>query len=183
VNSLAKSTLAKNSLVKTSLATSPFVNNPLDNEMLDDPAFNWDYGRPQFVHEKVVTQEHIDVMGHTNNVVYMQWLENIAWAHSQSLGLDWAAYEKLNRAMVARRHEIDYLAATHLGDEMVLGTWITSNDEKLCITRAYQLVRTRDYATIVRGQTHWVCTAVDSGRPKRMPQDFVDGYVPVKASE
>ncbi len=139
------------------------------------PSQNWDLPAP-FVLPITVTQDHIDIMGHTNNVVYLEWLEKVAWGHSQSLGLDWELYRKLNRALVARRHEIDYLAATFAGDELLLGTWIVGNDRKLSVTRRYQLIRPKDGVTALRGQTHWVCVEIDSGKPKRMPAEFADGY-------
>ncbi len=137
----------------------------------------WDYGLPPFLRQINVGEDHIDIMGHTNNVVYVSWLEDVAWGHSKALGLGWERYQQLNRAMVARRHEVDYLAATFAGDELVMGTWITENDRKLSITRRYQLIRLKDSVTVLRGCTKWVCVALDSGKPKRMPEAFVDGYV------
>lgn len=142
-------------------------------------ALPWDYGMPSYVRYVTVEKEHIDVMGHTNNGVYVGWLEDLAWGHSSTLGLNWAKYEELNRAMVARRHEVDFLAATFLGDQLILGTWIIENNRKLSVTRAYQYIRPRDGVTVCRARTHWVCIALDSGKPTRMPQEFVDGYVVV----
>lgn len=139
-------------------------------------ALGWDYGAPSFYRDILVEDKHIDIMNHTNNVVYVSWLEDVAWGHSQALGLGWDKYTELNRAMVARRHEVDYLAATFKGDNLVMGTWITENDQKISITRRYQLIRPTDGATVLRGCTKWVCVAVDSGRPKRMPPEFVAGY-------
>lgn len=148
----------------------------------DGAELGWDYGEPAY-HRKInVDDEHIDVMGHTNNVVYVSWLEDVAWGHSKALGLDWEKYQELNRAMVARRHEVDYLAATFAGDELIMGTWIVENDRKLSITRRYQLIRVKDGVTVLRGCTKWVCVAIDSGKPKRMPVEFVDGYVVTERS-
>lgn len=136
----------------------------------------WDLPDPHVI-TLDVTPQHIDVMGHTNNVVYLEWLEKAAWSHSNALGLDWDVYKKLNRALVARRHEIDYLAATFVGEQLLLGTWIVGNDRKLSVTRRYQIIRPADKVTVLRGQTHWVCIELDSGKPKRMPVEFADGYV------
>jgi len=84
----------------------------------DIDGLSWDYGTPTYVREIEVKDEHIDIMGHTNNVVYVSWLEEAAWGHSQALGLNWEKYTELNRAMVAHRHEVDYLAATFCGDRL-----------------------------------------------------------------
>ena len=134
----------------------------------------WDYPNPHII-EVRVNADDIDVMGHTNNVVYLGWLEKIAWDHSCALGVDWPLYERLNRAMVARRHELDYLAASHEGETIRLATWIT-DPGKLGIKRLYQLVRAEDNRTVMRAMTQWLCIRLDSGRPCRMPEAFVRAY-------
>lgn len=135
----------------------------------------WDVSRP-FVETVLVGPEHLDAFGHTNNVVYLQWLERVAWAHSTALGLDWAAYQRLGAGCVARRHELDYLAATFAGQTLRLGTWIYENDGRLSMWRRYQIIRVDDGKTVLRGQTHWVCIDPISGRPKRQPPEFVEAY-------
>ena len=135
----------------------------------------WDYNNP-FVIEFTVEPKHIDPMGHTNNVIYLRWLERVAWQHSESLGLDWPTYEKLDRAMVARRTEIDYLASALADDELILATWITDNDGRVTLTRHYQLVRKKDNKTLVRAMTRWACVDISRGRLQRMPAEFISGY-------
>lgn len=134
----------------------------------------WDHPNPHII-EVRVSADDIDVMGHTNNVVYLGWLEKIAWDHSCALGVDWSVYQRLNRAMVARRHELDYLAASHEGETIRIGTWITEPG-KLGIKRRYQLVRANDNRTVMRALTQWVCIRLDTGRPCRMPETFVRAY-------
>ena len=34
-----------------------------------------------------VQPEHIDRLGHVNNVVYVQWMQDVASAHIEQLGL------------------------------------------------------------------------------------------------
>lgn len=141
---------------------------------------NWDIPKP-FVVEEQVRDEDVDILGHTNNVTYLRWLELAAWGHSVHLGLDMAAYEAENRAMVVHRHEIDYLGASYAGEEVHIGTWLVGNDGKLSLWRRYQVIRLRDNQTLVRGLTHFVCTDLKSGRPRRMPAAFVAGYAPTVA--
>ena len=118
----------------------------------------------------------IDVLGHANNVEYLGWLEKVAWDHTTALGLGWDSFQKLNRAMVARRTEMDYLAAAFEGDELRVGTWIVDNDGRISITRRYQIIREADGVTLMRARTRWVCVALDSGKPRRMPPEFLRGY-------
>ncbi|MBF3231546.1 Acyl-ACP thioesterase [Klebsiella pneumoniae] len=78
--------------------------------------------------------------------------------------------------MAVLRHEIDYLAAAYEGDELQLATWIVESDQRLRMNRRFQLVRPADGATLLRAQTTFVCIELSSGKPKRMPAEFIDGY-------
>jgi acyl-CoA thioester hydrolase len=135
----------------------------------------WDLATP-FVIDLVVGAEDIDGLGHANNAVYVTWLERCAWRHSQQLGLDLTEYRRLDRAMAVVRHEIDYLASAYENDELELATWIVDWDRKLKMTRRFQLRRPADGVTLLRAQTTFVCIELSSGRPKRMPAEFIDGY-------
>lgn len=134
----------------------------------------WDFPDPHILKVRVQAGD-IDLMRHTNNVVYLRWLESIAWDHSRHLGLDEAAYERLGHGMVARRHELDYLLPTFLDEEIWLGTWILRSD-KLTIRRAYQFLRPGDSQTVFRGRTLWVCVDIKEGRVRRMPPEFQSAY-------
>lgn len=142
---------------------------------------NWDLPN-EHVLEVTVPAEAIDVMGHVNNTEYLRFMEQIAWHHTTKLGLGWDLYQKLNRAMVARRTEVDYLAPAFEGEKLLIGTWIVKNDERISITRRYQIIRESDGVTLLRGRTQWVCVALDSGKPRRMSAEFIKGYQ-VTASE
>jgi len=138
-------------------------------------ALPWDVDAP-FTQRVVVGPEHLDSFQHTNNVVYLSWLEQVAWGHSQSLGLGIDDYRRLGAGCVARRHELDYLAATFEHDVLHLATWIAETDARVTMWRAYQVIREQDRRTVLRGRTQWVCVDMDTGRPKRMPPAFVDAY-------
>lgn len=129
-----------------------------------------------FVIDIVVQPEDIDGLGHANNAVYVSWLERCAWRHSQSLGLDLAEYRRLDRAMAVLRHEIDYLASAYEGDQLQLATWIVESDQRLKMTRHFELKRPADDLTLLRAQTTFVCIELSTGKPKRMPAEFVEGY-------
>ena len=137
----------------------------------------WDMATP-FVIDLKVGSDDIDGLGHANNAVYVTWLERCAWRHSQRLGLDLSEYRRLDRAMAVLRHEIDYLASAYEDDDLQLATWIVDWDQKLKMTRQFQLVRPRDGLTMLRARTTFVCIELSSGKPKRMPAEFIEGYGP-----
>lgn len=136
---------------------------------------NWMYPDP-FTIDVRVRPEDIDVLNHTNNAVYIKWCEQISWAHSEHLGLDLAAYQRLNRAMVIHRIEMEYLRPAHLGDAIRIGTWIVHSDGRLRLRRRFQVVRITDQVTLLQGETLFVCADLTTGKPARMPREFVEGY-------
>ncbi len=125
----------------------------------------------------------IDGLNHTNNAVYLQWCEQVAWAHSASLGMTLEDYQRLDRAMAIRRGEYDYLLPTFEGEALTLATWLTDGDGKLTMTRRFQLIRDSDAATVLRGTWELVCIELGSGKPRRMPQAFLDAYLPAVAKQ
>ncbi|MDZ5602203.1 thioesterase family protein [Pseudomonas sp. RP23018S] len=138
---------------------------------------SWDLATP-FIIDLRVGNEDIDGLGHANNAAYVTWLERCAWRHSQRLGLDLTEYRRLDRAMAVVRHEIDYLAAGYEDDELQLATWIVEWDQRLRMVRRFQLKRPCDGVTLLRAQTTFACIELSTGKPKRMPPEFIDGYAP-----
>lgn len=135
----------------------------------------WDNSQP-FTLELSVDSSDIDELGHVNNAVYLRWLEQCAWRHSQTLGLGLDEYRHLDRAMVVLRHEIDYLAAAYQGDDIVVATWIVESDHRLRLTRHFQILRPADQLTLLRARSTFVCIELSSGKARRMPSVFVDVY-------
>lgn len=135
----------------------------------------WDRPHP---HTLAVLPQAADIDGlnHTNNAVYVRWCEQVAWAHSEALGLGLADYRRLDRAMAIRHAAYDYLLPSAEGEALTLGTWLTASDGKLAMTRRFQIVRDRDGATLLRGQWDLVCIELTSGRPRRMPAEFTQVY-------
>lgn len=135
----------------------------------------WDLPRP-FTLAVTPRAGDIDGLDHTNNAVYVQWCERVAWAHSEALGLTLADYRRLDRAMAIRHGEYDYALPSLLGQDLTLGTWLTASDGKLTMERRFQLIRNADGETILRGRWQLVCIDISGGRPRRMPAEFLASY-------
>jgi acyl-CoA thioester hydrolase len=138
-------------------------------------SLEWDLPGP-FTIELEVMPADIDGLQHTNNAVYVKWCERAAWTHSESLGLDLARYQQLSRAMAITRSEFDYLAASRLGDKISVATWITNWDGKLTMQRCFQVQRIDDGITLLRGRMKFACIDLESGKARRMPPEFIEGY-------
>lgn len=138
---------------------------------------DWDFADP-FLHRNDVAAEHIDDLQHTNNTVYVRWCEETAWAHSQALGLNISNYRELDRAMAVVEGHYRYLRASGLGDSVETATWIINWDRRLTMTRHFQVRRIEDGSTLLRARVRFACIEISSGRPKRLPKEFLDGYGP-----
>lgn len=137
----------------------------------------WDHPGPHLLRTSVRPAD-IDGLNHTNNTVYVKWCEQVAWSHSMSLGLDLESYRALDRAMVITHSEYDYLQASREGDGVVAATWIVSWDRKLTMNREFQVIRIDDGVTLLRARMRFACIEMSSGRPRRLPPVFIDGYGP-----
>ena len=129
-----------------------------------------------------VQPEHIDVLGHVNNVVYLSWMQDAATAHIEALGLGLKEYLELKHAMVAVEHHVQYRKAALQGEEIILRTWL--NDiNALYSFRQYAFYRPSDKAVLFMGNTQWACVEIATGRPKRMSPTFMQAYQPLSKAE
>ncbi|OTG94493.1 thioesterase [Acinetobacter sp. ANC 4654] len=125
--------------------------------------------------EMTVQAEHIDRLGHVNNVVYMQWMQEVATAHIDSLGLGLKEYLELKHAMVAVEHHVQYRKAAFQGETIILRTWLNEINA-LYSFRQYVFYRPQDQAVLFSGHTKWACVEIATGRPKRMSPTFTQAY-------
>lgn len=124
-----------------------------------------------------VKPEHIDILGHVNNVVYVAWMQDVATAHIEHLGVGLDKYLEMKHAMIAVEHHVQYRKAALEGDEIILRTWF--NDiNALYSFRQYAFYRAKDQALLFVANTKWACVEIETGRPKRMSPTFIQAYQP-----
>ncbi|MDB5979638.1 MAG: 4-hydroxybenzoyl-CoA thioesterase [Pseudomonas sp.] len=134
----------------------------------------WDLPAP-FVLELDVEHADIDALGHANHSVYVKWLEQCAWAHSLSLGVTLPDYRRLDRGMAVVRNEVDYLASAYEGERLLIATWIISV-QRIKLVRQFQVIRAVDACVLLRAVTTFACVELSTGKPKRMPELFAEGF-------
>jgi acyl-CoA thioester hydrolase len=120
----------------------------------------------------------IDGNGHVNNIVYLQWMQDVAIAHSDAAGCT-AATEAAGCTWVARSHHIEYLRPAYAGDRITLVTWLVDATKKSSSPRRYRMVRDSDGTVLARGETLWVFVDVTSGRPRTIPPEVIGCFEPV----
>jgi acyl-CoA thioester hydrolase len=132
-----------------------------------------------YVHRVTASAADVDAYGHVNNSVYLRWLDEAAWAHSTALGVPPEHCVRTRRGMVVWRSQLHYLAPAFAGDALEVGTWLVFGDGRVRVDRRFQVRRPADARTLLRALLHYVCADLDTGRPRRMPPEFLARYQPL----
>ena len=119
-----------------------------------------------FEHIIKVKPEHIDAMEHVNNIVYIQWVQEIAAAHWQTKATEQQKKEVL---WVVLRHEIDYLKPALEGDTIIGTTWVEPAKGAKTV-RHVEIRRKGDNLLFSKARTTWVAINAKTGRPMRLDE-------------
>jgi acyl-CoA thioester hydrolase len=117
--------------------------------------------------------EHIDELGHVNNAVWVQWIQQVAVAHWESLA---DPAHKDAYFWVVVRHEIDYLRAAVEGDRVTARTWVGEAPRGARFERFVEFVGA-DGKVRVRARTEWAIIDKAAGRPVRVPREVIAPFV------
>jgi acyl-CoA thioester hydrolase len=114
-----------------------------------------------------VSAQAIDENGHVNNVNYVQWMQDLAVSHYQSMG-GVEPTQALGATWVVRSHHVVYQSPAFKGDWIEASTWVV-NMRKVRSLRRYQFTRVSDAKVLVTGETDWVFVDIQSGRLLAIP--------------
>ena len=119
-----------------------------------------------------VVTSNIDELKHVNNVVYLQWIQDIANLHWNKLkhGVDTAGY-----VWVVIRHEIDYVGQALLGDTITAKTWV-GKTAGLKSTRHVEFYRNNKL--LVKAQTTFCLLHAKSFKPMRITDEILAMLAP-----
>lgn len=122
---------------------------------------------------KVQTSD-IDDLNHVNNVVYVKWMDEVAFEHWSFLTKDTPLPEYI---WVVVRHEIDYLKQAVLGDEITVKTWVGE-------TRGFTSARLMEFykndILLVKAKTVWAMLDAKTYKPTRIRENVLKILQPAK---
>lgn len=124
--------------------------------------------------EWTVGPEAIDGNGHVNNVVFVQWMQDVAIRHWET----WTGAKAMARegaTWVARAHHIEYLRPAFLGERIRVRTRV-KDLRRVRSTRVYEFFRADDGVSLAKGETDWVMVDAATGRPKTIPAEFIEAF-------
>jgi acyl-CoA thioester hydrolase len=119
----------------------------------------------------------IDQAEHVNNATYMAYLEDCGVAVAAAHGWSMARMMEEGFGIVARRYRIEYRQAAVLGDELETATWV-SDAKRATAVRHYTIRRISDDELLARAHVLWVWIDLASGRPIRIPGNFLADFGP-----
>jgi acyl-CoA thioester hydrolase len=121
-----------------------------------------------FNHRIIVQEADLDNMNHVNNVVYVQWVQDAASAHWNSV---FSAELRDRFKWVVLRHEIDYRSPAMLSDELIAKTWVKDYDGAKS-TRIVQIIRESDGKILAEAKTLWCLLNATTNRPMRIGDEI-----------
>ena len=128
-----------------------------------------------YEHLLTVAPDHIDRLGHVNNLEYLRWALDAAIAHSVAHGWGAAAYERLGAGFVVRSHEIKYVRSAFEGDEVTVRTWIADFRRLSCLRR-YKIIRRSDEAVLATAATEWAFVDLRTFALTRIPPELAAAF-------
>jgi acyl-CoA thioester hydrolase len=118
--------------------------------------------------------EHIDELGHVNNTVWVDWIQQIATSH-------WAKVASVEHqaqfVWVVTRHEIDYRGNIGPGESVTAETFIPSGPTGARFDRRVDF-RDGFGKLIVSAKTTWALIDTASGRLQRVRDDLAAPFRP-----
>lgn len=118
--------------------------------------------------------EHIDMLGHVNNAVWVQWMEQVATEHWTR---DAAPEHRDTYLWVVTRHEIDYRGNVREGEMVTACTWIAEAPRGARFDRHMEFIGP-DGKVKVAAKSTWAIIDKGSGRILRVPADVAAPFLP-----
>lgn len=120
-----------------------------------------------YEHSFKVRLLHIDDLNHVNNTVYLQWVQEVAHRHWDSL----APKEiKDSSVWMVLRHEIDYLSQAYLNDKITIYTWI---DETIGVKSTRIVHIYREDTVLTKSKTTYCLLDKSTLKPKRIGKEIL----------
>lgn len=129
-----------------------------------------------FTHTIKVDASHIDTLKHVNNVVYLQWVNDISEMHWNELA---ARGLKEKYFWVVLRHELDYLNQAVLDDELTVFTWV-GQSKGVKSVRHVEIFKGE--TLLLKAASTWCLIDAKTLRPTRIKDDILDTLKPGEKS-
>ena len=124
-----------------------------------------------------VTWGDLDMSRQVGDATLLQYVETCGFGVIAAHHWPAARMAAQGFAIILRRHQVENLASAALDDELEISTWV-SNVQRASATRHYIIRRVADGTLMTRVDTLGVWVDLTSGRPIRIPPDFLADFAP-----
>lgn len=133
----------------------------------------------KFAQSFIARPEHIDELGHVNNAVWVQWIQDMATAHWDAVALP---EHREAFFWVVTRHEIDYRGNIDEGESVTGETWIEGPARGATSLRRVDF-RNGAGKVIVSASTTWAMLERASGRLVRVRPEVLAPFAGQAATD
>jgi len=151
-------------------------------ERFDLSAYDVPHPEPFLLDLTVEGDQLSNVIDHVSNIEYVRWLDRAAELHTNAIGYTRRWLLEHGLMWFVARHEIDYLAEAHLGDRLIVATWVRDM-KRIRSWRDYLIIRPADEAVVCRAATLWVLVELKTRRPARIPPEMARRFAPLQMIE
>lgn len=124
----------------------------------------------RFSHTLIVKREHLDEQNHVNNVVYVQWIQDVAVAHWQTVA---TAESQSKFTWFLLRHEIDYKNQAFENDEITVTTWVGTATKVTC--ERFTEIK-RGETLLVKAKSNWCMLDVNTKKPAKISEEIREQF-------
>jgi acyl-CoA thioester hydrolase len=127
----------------------------------------------RFTQTITATPADIDELGHVNNAVWVQWIQNIAVSHWQAVA---PAEQQAAYFWVITRHEVDYRGNVQAGETVTGETWVGAPPKGARFDRNVRFIGA-DGKVKVEAVTTWAMLERATGKLVRIRDDVAAPFL------
>ncbi|MFN3865023.1 MAG: acyl-CoA thioesterase [Erythrobacter sp.] len=127
----------------------------------------------RFTRSFVAAPQHIDALGHVNNTVWVQWIQDMATAHWDAVA---RPEDREAFFWVVVRHEIDYRGNVAEGESVAAETWIEGPAQGAKSLRRVEFTDASG-KRLVSAATTWAMLDRATGRLARVRPEVLEPFL------
>jgi acyl-CoA thioester hydrolase len=125
-----------------------------------------------------VHNHELDAFGELRASTYARLLQQTATDASADAGYPQIWYADAGTFWLVRRTTIEYLQPVRASDTLRIRTWV-ADFRRVRSQREYEVYSESTQTPVARAHTDWVYVERSSGRPRRIPQEMIESFMPV----
>ncbi|GAA4767515.1 thioesterase family protein [Stakelama sediminis] len=126
-----------------------------------------------FTKQITARPDDIDELGHVNNAVWVQWIQDVAVEHWNAVA---SAAHRDRYIWVVTRHEIDYRGNVKAGETVMAETWVPDPPRGARFDRHMRFTG-KDGSVKVEAKTTWAIIDRESQRLIRVPAEVAAPFL------